>query len=98
LKRVSREGELLGRDEELRALTRLLGHARNGQGGALPMSGSPGIGKTALSGQFPAGSRGARVLRADGFDPFEVGGKRSPELVKHLTPSHTAHQQEESHP
>ena len=39
---------LLGRHAERERVRALLGHARNGRGGALLVTGEPGIGKTAL--------------------------------------------------
>ena len=41
-------GPLVGRDDERRQVAALLGSARNGRGGALLLTGDPGIGKTSL--------------------------------------------------
>ncbi|MEV6273175.1 AAA family ATPase [Kribbella sp. NPDC051936] len=62
------EGGLLGRDAEQRQVRSLLGHARNGRGGALLVSGEPGIGKTSLLEAALAGATGMRHLRVDGYE------------------------------
>ncbi|MEV0288541.1 AAA family ATPase [Kribbella sp. NPDC050820] len=62
------EGGLLGRDAEQRQVRSLLGHARNGRGGALLVSGEPGIGKTSLLEAALAGATGMRQLRVDGYE------------------------------
>ncbi|MEU4295568.1 AAA family ATPase [Kribbella sp. NPDC026596] len=62
------EGGLLGRDAEQRQVRSLLGHARNGRGGALLVSGEPGIGKTALLEAALAGATRLRQLRVDGYE------------------------------
>lgn len=46
----------------------LLGHARNGRGGALLVTGEPGIGKTALLDATTSAPGGMRLLRVDGFE------------------------------
>ncbi|GAB1819500.1 AAA family ATPase [Herbidospora sp. RD11066] len=53
---------LLGRDDERRRLDLLLGSARNGRGGAILITGEPGIGKTALLDDVRA------TIRLDGFE------------------------------
>lgn len=46
----------------------LLGHARNRRGGALLVTGEPGIGKTALLDATTSDPTGMRLLRVDGFE------------------------------
>ncbi|GAA4586163.1 LuxR C-terminal-related transcriptional regulator [Planotetraspora phitsanulokensis] len=46
----------------------LLGHARNGRGGSLLITGEPGIGKTALLEASTDGAAGLSLLRLDGFE------------------------------
>ncbi|WP_240675043.1 AAA family ATPase [Cellulomonas endophytica] len=60
-------GELVGRTAETRAVTAMLAGARNGRGGALLVTGEPGIGKTALLRASTAAFAG-RVVRIDGFE------------------------------
>ncbi|MER5323123.1 helix-turn-helix transcriptional regulator [Streptosporangium roseum] len=60
-------GALLGREEERQRLQVLLGHARNGRGGSLLITGEPGIGKTALLGDA-AGAAGLSLLHLDGVE------------------------------
>ncbi|MFI7063030.1 AAA family ATPase [Kribbella sp. NPDC050124] len=62
------EGALLGRDAEQRQVRSLLAHARNGRGGALFVSGEPGIGKTSLLESALAGAGGMRHLKVDGYE------------------------------
>lgn len=61
-------GLLLGRDRELHQIGSLLGRARNGRGGALLLSGEPGIGKTTLLEASTAAPVGMSALRVDGFE------------------------------
>ena len=75
---------LVGRGEECLRIDRLLDDARAGNGGALVVSGEPGIGKTSLLEHAAAGSADMRIVRARGVEteasvPF-VG------LVDLLTP------------
>jgi DNA-binding CsgD family transcriptional regulator len=77
-------GMLVGRREECRAIERLLADTRAGRGGALVVSGEPGIGKTSLLEHAVSGASGMRIVRARGIEteatvPF-VG------LVDLLTP------------
>lgn len=58
----------LGREVEQRRIRALVGGARNGRGGALCITGEPGIGKTALLDETTTGLSGLRVLRVDGFE------------------------------
>ncbi len=64
---ASAEG-LLGRHGERERVRALLGHARNGRGGALLVTGEPGIGKTALLDATTSDQAGLRLLRVDGFE------------------------------
>jgi DNA-binding CsgD family transcriptional regulator len=75
---------LVGRREECLRIEGLLEDARSGRGGALVVSGEPGIGKTSLLDQAAATAEDMRVVRARGIEteasvPF-VG------LVDLLTP------------
>jgi DNA-binding CsgD family transcriptional regulator len=75
---------LVGRGEECRRIERLLDDARAGRGGALVISGEPGIGKTSLLEHAATGAGDMAVVRARGVEaeasvPF-VG------LVDLLTP------------
>lgn len=64
---VSRSG-LLGRSAEQRLLSLLLGHVRNGQGGAVLLLGEPGIGKSALVDDAVRSAAGVRLLRLQGYE------------------------------
>ena len=75
---------LVGRGDECLRIERLLDDARAGNGGALVVSGEPGIGKTSLLEHAAASSTDMRIVRARGVEteasvPF-VG------LVDLLTP------------
>ena len=75
---------LVGRGEECLRIERLLDDARSGHGGALVVSGEPGLGKTSLLDHAAASAGEMRVVRARGVEteasvPF-VG------LVDLLTP------------
>lgn len=60
---------LMGRESERRQVERLVASARLGRGGALAITGEPGVGKTALL-RFAAGcATGMRVLRVAGSEP-----------------------------
>jgi len=67
---------LLGRELESRRIATLIGNARNRRGGALLVSGDPGIGKTSLldaATDVTDGAAGStpnhvRLLRVDGFE------------------------------
>ena len=59
---------LLGRHAERERVRALLGQARNGRGGALLVTGEPGIGKTALLDATTSDQAGLRLLRVDGFE------------------------------
>ncbi|MDA2809578.1 AAA family ATPase [Nocardiopsis sp. RSe5-2] len=57
---------LVGRDEELAAVTRLVRSAREGRSGAAVLRGDAGIGKSALLDAAAEAAEGMRVLRATG--------------------------------
>ncbi len=57
---------LLGRESERAVLSRLLGAARDGHGGAIVVLGEPGIGKTALIEEA--------ITAAEGFQVFQTAG------------------------
>lgn len=59
---------LLGRDDELEAIGRLLTTARLGVSGTLVITGEPGVGKTALLEDALSGVENLRVLRATGLE------------------------------
>jgi DNA-binding CsgD family transcriptional regulator len=61
---------LSGRDGELSTIRRLLSGAREGRGGALVLTGQPGIGKSALleAAAREADADGFAVLRATGYE------------------------------
>lgn len=59
---------LLGRDAEFRALTSLLGRARNGRGGAVLVTGEPGIGKTCLVDAVGTDPSGLTALKVVGYE------------------------------
>jgi DNA-binding CsgD family transcriptional regulator len=59
---------LLGRRAETGQIDALLGGARAGQGGALVISGEPGVGKTALVGYAALAGNDMRTLQASGTE------------------------------
>lgn len=59
---------LLGRDTQIRYLTSLLGRARNGRGGAVLVTGEPGIGKTSLVNAVGTAASGMTLLKIVGFE------------------------------
>jgi DNA-binding NarL/FixJ family response regulator len=61
-------GALVGRDAHCRALAALLGEARVGRGGALVVTGEPGVGKTALLQDVMAIAGDATVLAITGLE------------------------------
>ncbi|QAY70969.1 helix-turn-helix transcriptional regulator [Xylanimonas protaetiae] len=82
---------LVGRDDEKARLGALLGHARNGSGGALLVLGDPGIGKTALLDDAAAAAvtAGSQVVRLDGYEsestlPFAAVHRLVSSLREHL--------------
>ncbi|WP_205705826.1 AAA family ATPase [Kineococcus indalonis] len=90
--------ELVGRDRERRRVHELLGRARNGRGGALLITGDPGIGKTALLDGTLGEPAGLRLLRVDGYEaestiPFAALQRLLVPLREHL-PSLPAVQQQ----
>lgn len=81
---------LLGRHAELERVRALLGHARNGRGGALLVTGEPGIGKTSLLDASTSAPPGMRLLRVDGFEaesmiPFAGVQRLAIPLRSHLS-------------
>src|SRR5918912_1825828 len=64
----ARGGPLLGRQREREVLERLLESARDGHGGALAVSGEPGVGKTALLDHAIEAAPDFRVIRATGVE------------------------------
>jgi DNA-binding CsgD family transcriptional regulator len=59
---------LQGRDRERAAVNALLAEAAAGRGGALVLSGQPGVGKSALLADTAARAEGLRVLRTRGVE------------------------------
>jgi DNA-binding CsgD family transcriptional regulator len=59
---------LLGREQERRAIERVLGSARSGESATLALVGEPGIGKSALLDDAAAQAVGMRLLRARGVE------------------------------
>ncbi|WP_285635258.1 LuxR family transcriptional regulator [Lentzea sp. NBRC 102530] len=59
----------MGRDSERHRIERLVASARIGRGGALALTGEPGVGKTALLRFAAAGCAGMTVLQAAGSEP-----------------------------
>lgn len=60
--------ELVGREDQLAAVDRLLGEARGGRSGALVVRGDAGIGKSALLDQAVRSVTGMRVVRGVGIE------------------------------
>ncbi|WP_369051808.1 AAA family ATPase [Kineococcus terrestris] len=88
---------LLGRDGELQRVGELLGRARNGRGGALLLTGEPGIGKTALLRAATSHPAGAQLLRVDGYEaeatlPFAALQRLLTPLRAHLAALPEQHQ------
>ncbi|WP_079027883.1 helix-turn-helix transcriptional regulator [Streptomyces rimosus] len=61
---VERPLRLYGRESELAAVNRLVGRVRAGYGGALVLTGRPGLGRTALLGQAAHAFRSSRAARS----------------------------------
>ena len=59
---------LVGRDVERLGVDEVLGQVRVGRGEVLLVTGSPGLGKTALLGYAADAAGGIRVLRATGAE------------------------------
>lgn len=88
---------LLGRDPERRRLAVLIGHARNGRGGALLLVGDPGIGKTTLLEAATDEPAGVQVVRLAGFEaestmPFAAVERLLRPLREHLPALPDRHQ------
>src|ERR1700752_5091294 len=64
----SRPAMLVGRREEMAAIDRLMGLAREGVSGALAVCGEPGIGKTSLLSHAAQRAEGFTVLRVLGVE------------------------------
>lgn len=80
---------LVGRADEVHTLRTLITRARNGTGGALVVSGDPGIGKTALLEAATSGQAGVTVIRSDGFEaelamPFAALQRMGIPLTEHV--------------
>ncbi|MFR9778451.1 ATP-binding protein [Micromonospora sp. MS34] len=60
--------DLLGRADELAAIQRMIGRARDGRSGALVLGGEPGAGKTALLARAVADAGDACVLHVSGVE------------------------------
>ncbi|BCJ39843.1 transcriptional regulator [Actinoplanes ianthinogenes] len=60
--------ELVGREQPCLALGALLDAARSGAGGALLLTGEPGVGKTALLAHLMSGATGVTVLATTGLE------------------------------
>ncbi|MFC7724609.1 AAA family ATPase [Nocardioides sp. GCM10028917] len=81
---------LLGRHAEREQVRALIGQARNGRGGALLLTGEPGIGKTTLLDATTSDPAGMRLLRVDGFEaesmiPFAGVQRLAIPLRRHLS-------------
>ena len=79
----------LGREDELSRIELMIGRARNGRGGALLLTGEPGIGKTTILTQATDGLRELRVLQVHGYEaehalPFSAIQRLVRPLVAHL--------------
>lgn len=59
---------LLGREDELLQIRKLVGHARNGRGGSLLLTGDPGIGKTSLLSAATTDLRDILVMEIRGYE------------------------------
>lgn len=95
---VVEEGEVVGRDDELRRLALTVGHARNGRGGALLLVGDPGIGKTTLLRATTSAATGVQVIHLAGFEaestmPFAAVERLVRPLREHLPSIPPRHQQ-----
>jgi DNA-binding CsgD family transcriptional regulator len=89
---------LVGREDEERRMRAVVGAARDGTGGALLVTGEPGIGKTALLRSAVGDDDGAQVLRVDGYEaeatiPFAAVGRLIAPLQAHSPDLPARHQQ-----
>ncbi|MEH6372847.1 AAA family ATPase [Streptomyces sp. KLMMK] len=62
----TRRGELVGRATEMGRVAALLAAARSGRGGALVVTGEPGVGKTRLAAEALAAAAGADMITVRG--------------------------------
>ncbi|MEU1676985.1 LuxR family transcriptional regulator [Streptomyces roseifaciens] len=62
----TRRGELIGREAEMGRVAALLAAARSGRGGALVVTGEPGVGKTRLAAEALAAAAGADMITVRG--------------------------------
>lgn len=81
--------QLLGRDDELARIASLVGMARNGRGGALLVTGDPGIGKTSLLNAATADLQHVLVVPLRGYEaentlPFAAVERLVRPLADHL--------------
>ncbi|MFC5177724.1 helix-turn-helix transcriptional regulator [Nocardioides taihuensis] len=86
---MGRLGHLLGRDVEQRRVLDVLGLARNGRGGAVVITGEPGIGKTTVLEATTGDPTGMQLLRVDGYEaestiPFAAVHRLTIPLHDHL--------------
>jgi GMP synthase-like glutamine amidotransferase/DNA-binding CsgD family transcriptional regulator len=86
--RPSEPGDgLVGRDEELAEIDRLLSRARAGESGVLVVRGDPGSGKTTLLEEAVRRAAGMRVLRSAGVESAsETPFRALAELLRPLAP------------
>ena len=89
---------LVGRDAEERQLRGVVAAVLDGTGGALLVTGEPGIGKTALLGAALGAADEAQVLRVDGYEaeatiPFAAVGRLIAPLRAHVQRLPTRHRQ-----
>jgi DNA-binding CsgD family transcriptional regulator len=76
---------LLGRERERTSIERLLDRARSGRGGAVLVTGEPGIGKSTLLWTVAHGARDVRCLWLQGTPAErELAGAGSADLARHL--------------
>lgn len=91
-------GQLLGREEELAQIERLVTHARNGRGGSLLLTGDPGIGKTSILVAASEGLRDVFLVKVHGYEaenglPFAAIQRLIHPLTEHLVSLPDKHRQ-----
>src|SRR5262245_15171674 len=89
---------LVGRDAEERRLRSVVAAVLDGTGGALLVTGEPGIGKTALLGAALGAADEAQVLRVDGYEaeatiPFAAVGRLIAPFRAHVPDLPARHRQ-----